>query len=87
MIYTYIDLFLYVAMLFDLGWKIHKLNKVKSQICNWRRYQPHQKEKRLFSISVLIVNVIYLIYRFYQILIVKNTNIVNWVVILPLLLY
>ena len=87
MIYTYIDLFLYVAMLFDLGWKIHKLNKVKSQICSWRRYQPHQKEKRLFSISVLILNIIYLIYRFYRILIVKNTNIMNWVVILPLLLY
>ena len=74
-------------MLFDLGWKVHKLNKVKSQIKNWKRYQSHKKEKNMMIIVVIILNLIYLIYRFYEILFAKNTSFMNWAVILPLLLY
>ena len=86
-IYDVLDLFLYIAMFFDLLWKMLRLKKVKKQMPKWKRYRHHSKLKTGVILTIVIANGLYLIYRLYQWVIVGNIRFPAIAVVLPLLLY
>lgn len=86
-IYLYIDLFLYIAMIFDLGWKVFKINKIKKKMKKWQRYYPTSKIKEFIFIVCVMINIVYILYRCYQLVVLNDLNFIKIAVILPLLLY
>ena len=82
------DLFLYVAMLFDLAFKMHCTNKIKHQMPKWQRYRINNSLlKKYIYIIITAINIGYIGYRLYNIVINQNYNFNNFALILPVVMY
>lgn len=82
------DLFLYCAMIVDLLIKNYRVSKVKRKMGKWHRYQKNNTQlKKGFYIVIIAVNILYVAYRLYNIVINHNLNFHEAFLILPVICY
>lgn len=81
------DLFLYGAMIFDLGFKTFKTNRIKKKMKKWYRYRYMSQTKKVIYIILMSINVIYILYRIYSILVLKQYEFYKVFLVLPVIQY
>lgn len=86
-IYDIIDLFLYAAMIFDLGWKTFKMSRIKKKMPKWKRYYSFPTIKKILYIAIVTANIVYVAYRLYCIIALNIYTFSAIAVILPVALY
>lgn len=86
-LYDVFDLFLYAAMIFDLGWKTFRINRIKKKMSKCHRYYSFSKKKRIIFIAIVTANILYIAYRVYCIASLNDYTFNTFAVILPISLY
>lgn len=82
------DLFLYIAMLVDLGFKYYRIYKIKKIMPKWQHYQKdHSIIKKYGYLFFMMCNIVYIIYRLYSITFNDNYNFNELALIFPIILY
>ena len=74
-------------MIFDLGWKTFKMNRIKKKMPKWKRYYSFSNTKKILYIAIVTANVVYVAYRLYCMVALNIYTFNAAAVVLPVALY